>query len=163
MAKDGGQGKALVLVAAGVLMVGLVVGVRAKGLVGGEEEGARRRPARSSYRSESRRGELGDLIEPRPTLPLDEFVINLADSEEIRFLKMALELELADESDKEPLTKLKPQLRDTVIRTASRRTLMSLITAGGKDRLKKELKREINQALGADIVTEVYFTAFAMQ
>jgi flagellar FliL protein len=104
-----------------------------------------------------------ELGEPKPTLPLDEFVINLADQDEVRYLKLNIEVEFKDAAQKEVLSKMKAQIRDTVITVASRRDMASLLSAGGKDRLKKDIKREINETLGVKVVSAVYFTAFAMQ
>lgn len=100
---------------------------------------------------------------------LDEFLVNLADRNENRYLKVSLVLEVAGEPPKEGEGEgggggESIKARDAVITVLTRKTYNSLISETGKATLKAELKKAINEAMEGSIKVEnIYFTSFAMQ
>jgi flagellar FliL protein len=80
-----------------------------------------------------------------------------------RYLKVALELEIGSEEDKQVLDKTIPQLRDTILLLLSSQTFGEINTMEGKLELKQALLTRINQALGEKIVHRLYFTEFVVQ
>jgi flagellar FliL protein len=92
---------------------------------------------------------------------LEPFVLNLA--EQGRFLKVSMQFELADQSDQQLFADSTPQIRDSVITLMSSKSAESVSSAEGKFQLKDELLLRTNQALGKDVLKNLYFTEFVMQ
>lgn len=103
------------------------------------------------------------VVEKTTTVPLDPFVLNLADRG--RYLKMTVQLELSDESYVELVNQKIPQLRDTIITLVSSKSVNSISSPEGKFQLKDEILFRANQILGGekDIIKNLYFTEFVMQ
>lgn len=97
-------------------------------------------------------------------LPLDDFIVNLADSGEQHYLKATVVLEIEDLPEIEAeITRLTPKVRDAMISAMSRSHFRDLLTLDGKGRLKASLKSAVNKVVKAEAVNDVYFTSFAMQ
>lgn len=94
-------------------------------------------------------------------VPLDPFVLNLA--EQGRFLKVTMQLELAEASQQQGISDRIPQLRDAIITLVSSKSSESVSTPEGKFQLKDELLLRANQAIGKDVFKNLYFTEFVMQ
>lgn len=94
-------------------------------------------------------------------IPLDPFVVNLA--EQGRFLKVTMQLELSDAINQPVATEKVPQFRDAIITLISSKSAESLSSPEGKLQLKDELLLRINQAAGKEIFKNIYFTEFVMQ
>ena len=104
-------------------------------------------------------------VEKGPVLTLDEFLVNLADPGSDHFLKVTVGLELSKEKGKTPETLKEdtPQIRDAVLASLSSKTRDSLGPQAGREKLKAEIKKKVNEALGEDDVEGVYFTNFVTQ
>ncbi len=100
---------------------------------------------------------------PKELVPLDEFIVNLADPNQPRYLKVQISLEIIADKKHKNLEEEKPKLRDAVITVLSQKKYNQLLSAEGKAHLKEELKMACNNVLGHDKVQEVLFTDFAMQ
>jgi len=102
-------------------------------------------------------------LEIGPIYPLDPFTVNLKSANETRYLKCTINLEI-DSPDTQPeLDKIKPAIRDLVIRILSSKTVPEISTAKGKEKLKAEIKKNINAILPKGEIRNVYFTAFVIQ
>ena len=104
-------------------------------------------------------------VEKGPVLTLDEFLVNLADAGSDHFLKVTVGLELDKSKGKTPET-LKddtPLIRDAVLSSLSSKTRDEIGPQSGRDKLKLEIKKKVNEALGEDDVQGVYFTNFVTQ
>lgn len=97
------------------------------------------------------------------TLP--EFIVNLADTDEPRYLKVDVVLEVDRKSKKgeKEGSSEEAKARDAIITVLSRKHFSELLTESGKTRLKSELKKALNSRLKDIEVVNVYFTSFAMQ
>jgi flagellar FliL protein len=154
--------KMLMIVAATALIFG-GVGVGASGLLkkgGGDDSGDSHKPRKAHKASKSHGSEGG---ESGHTVALDDFVVNLADSEVQHYLKSSVSLALSDPALEEQVKTSTPQLRDAILMLMSRHTYAELQKAKGKIELKESIKEKANELLGDESVTSVYFTAFAMQ
>jgi len=100
-----------------------------------------------------------------PVLSLDEFLVNLADPGSDHFLKVTVGLELDKSKGKAPeaLKEDTPLIRDAVLSSLASKTRDQLAVEGGRDKLKAEIKKKVNAALGEDDVQGVYFTNFVTQ
>jgi len=105
--------------------------------------------------------------EPTATLPLGEFVVNLADKDELRYLKTTIVLGVTGKvpsagghgGEGGP----SPAVRDAVISVLSSKRFGELNTPEGKEKLKKDLIAAVNSRLHECKAVEVYFSDFAMQ
>jgi flagellar FliL protein len=97
------------------------------------------------------------------TVALDPFVLNLADRG--RYLKVTIQLEVADESLVEKVEAKTPQLRDTIITLVSSKSINSISSPEGKFQLKDEILFRANQVMGGEkeAFKNLYFTEFVMQ
>ena len=96
-------------------------------------------------------------------MPLDPFIVNLADPQATHFLKATITLELVDDSAKKEADKLLPAIRNDIILLLSSQTMDDVITTEGKMRLRDQLITRLNHILGPDKVKNVYFSQFIVQ
>ncbi len=97
------------------------------------------------------------------TMPLEPFLVNLADKESRRYLKLKVELEVDNEGSAKELEKSLPRIRDTLILLLSSKTYLDLSTYDGKQQLKQEIKQRVTALPGGSKVSEVFFTEFVAQ
>ena len=110
------------------------------------------------------------VIEPRPEIgtleKLGDFLVNLADTEEARYISATIQLEQNYGSHPEfgnEIGNRKTQIRDLIISVLSSKTSAEMRTPEGKEALKQELKERINSVLARGQIARVYFTRFAVQ
>lgn len=94
---------------------------------------------------------------------LEPFVVNLMDQGGGKYLKVSIQIELANAKISEQAKAKTPQLRDAIITLITNKTSEELITPEGKILLKDEIKQRANQILGEGSVLNVYLTDFVMQ
>ncbi len=103
--------------------------------------------------------------EKGPVLTLDEFLVNLSDPGSDHFLKVTVGLELDKAKGKTPegLKEETPQIRDAILSSLSSQTRDKVGPEAGRAKLKAEIKKKVNEALGEEDVQNVYFTNFVTQ
>jgi len=103
--------------------------------------------------------------EKGPVMPLDEFLVNLSDPGSDHFLKVTvgLELDKAKGKSAEGLKEQTPAIRDAVLTALSSQSRDAVTPIKGREKLKAEIKKNVNAALGEDDVQSVYFTNFVTQ
>ncbi len=100
------------------------------------------------------------------TLNLDPFLVNLADKEEVRFVKATFRLGLEGEKEGEELGKNTVFLsaaRDAIISLLTSRTSDQILTPEGKDTLRKDIQHKVNELMPKGKVQEVYIVDFVVQ
>ena len=104
-------------------------------------------------------------VEKGPVLSLDEFLVNLADPSGDHLLKVTVGLELDKSKGKTPeaMKEDTPLIRDAVLSSLSSKTRDQLALEAGREKLKAEIKKKVNAALGEEDVQGVYFTNFVTQ
>lgn len=114
----------------------------------------------------------GEKVPQGPTtmIAVGEFVVNLADTAQVRYLKTDIVIEVSGEVKEngggeggEGVDSNKTKLRDTVINVLSSKTFAELNKSSGKDELKKEIISAANKSLEGTKAVNVYFNEFAMQ
>ncbi len=104
---------------------------------------------------------------PKPgdsqVVTLPTFLVNLADPLGRRYLKMTLDVEVADSKMAEKLEKEMPKVRDAVILLLSSKSYSDLATLESKILLKEQLVERLNLVLGGSKVMRVYFTELVIQ
>ena len=99
----------------------------------------------------------------KATLALDPFLVNLADKDEVRFVKTSFQLGLAEEPDEEKIGMTTAAMRDSIITLLSSKTAEQILTPQGKEKLREQIKTRVN-AITPDIeVVEVYIVDFVVQ
>lgn len=141
-----------------LLLVFLVVGIASFYLMGGSIFGLGGDNASKNSKNEfSEAGSLGPLME------MDAFVVNIADGNRTRFLKVGITLEMTDYESKDEIDHRMPQIRDTIITQASSKEYREVRDMQGKKQLRLEIQREINSILARGEVEQVFFTEFVIQ
>lgn len=94
---------------------------------------------------------------------LDPFVVNLADTPEIRYLKLTIKLELAKPEYTVEVTNRMPQIRDSLLILFSSKEYAGIRTVEGKLELRDEILQRLNMILKKGAVRTAYFTDFVAQ
>lgn len=84
-------------------------------------------------------------------VPLDPFVVNLADREAERYAQIGMTLEISDAKVGDKIKVYMPALRHAVLMVLADRTADQLIEREGKLKLARDVQREVSRVLGAEI------------
>lgn len=98
---------------------------------------------------------------PSNNVALPPFVVNLADGNARRYLKVVLEVEMT--GNPELLEANQAKIRDALLMLLSSKTSQDISTLEGKILLRKEIVDRLNQAIGQPKVSRIYFTDFVIQ
>jgi flagellar FliL protein len=94
---------------------------------------------------------------------MDPFIVNLSDSERMRYLKLKLEIESSEGKSNEEYEKRLPQLRDTVLSLLASKASKEIMDSDGKKKLRNEIASRLNQLLTTFQIETVYFAEFVIQ
>ena len=95
------------------------------------------------------------------TLPT--FLVNLADPLGRRYLKLTVEVEVADDDVVDEVNMSEAKVRDAIILLLSSKSYTDLASLESKILLKNEIVERLNQVLGGRKVKRVYFTEMVIQ
>jgi flagellar protein FliL len=151
-----GRKKLIVLVAAAVLVAGAAGGggfmlwkkrqaavAAAEAAANGEGEEAEA-VADAAPRKATHKG-------PPAFLPLDAFVVNLADRETERFAQIGITLELDDPKFADQLKAYMPAIRNGILMVLAHKTSTELLTRAGKEKLAAEVMHAAVRPLGIQL------------
>jgi flagellar basal body-associated protein FliL len=100
----------------------------------------------------------------KAVLSLEPFLVNLADMNEVRFLKATFQLGLAEEPNEEAKNAVAvAAIRDSIISLLSSASTDEILTSRGKDKLREEIRLRINSISPKLKVLEVYIVDFVVQ
>ncbi len=144
--------KTLIIIVAAVVVLALV-GVGAMLMLkkkpaegeGEDEDGGHAKPAAAAKH------------DPKavPTfVPLDMFVVNLADKEAERYAQVGMTLEIGDAKLGDQIKAYMPAIRHAVLMVLADKTAAQLIDREGKVKLAREVQRETSRVLGAEVEDE---------
>lgn len=88
---------------------------------------------------------------PPNFLPLEAFVVNLADRDQERFAQIGVTLQVDDPKVAEELKLYMPAIRNGVLMILSHKTSAELLERAGKEKLAAEIMRESVRPLGIEI------------
>jgi len=100
---------------------------------------------------------------PGILIDLDNITVNLADTDDSRFLRVKIKLGVETEEDKIKVESFQTQTKDLIITLLSSKSFSDVRTAQGKFALKEELAYRINSMVGERMVKNVYFSDFVAQ
>jgi flagellar FliL protein len=153
-AKAGGGKKIIMLGLVGVLLLAGGGGAAWFFMGGDKVEGGK---YANDPHSDEHAEELGPVVE------LEPFLLNLADRDEIRFLKVSIKLELDRPEEKTDFQKKIPAIRDTLLVLLSSKESQLLRTVNGKKRIREEILTRANAIMSKGKVANVFFTDFIIQ
>ena len=160
----GGNKKMIIIIGAAVALV-VILGVVAFMLMG---KGSKKEPAKEGAATEAKAegghgaaapGAAGASI----MFPLEPFIVNIYDGQELRYLKVKIEVEMSSAAVKGELDGKLAAMRDTILILLSAKTLHDIQDAQGKTQLKEEIFAAVNKILPPGKITKIYFTDFVVQ
>lgn len=95
--------------------------------------------------------------------PLDPFIVNIYDGQELRYLKVKIEFELAMPEAKAELEAKQAQLKDAILILLTTKTLHDIQDLNGKNQLREEILSAANKIIPPGKIAKVYFTDFVVQ
>jgi flagellar FliL protein len=108
----------------------------------------------------------GSVGRVKSTMTLDPFLVNLADQENTRFVKLTLRLGLDQPGIGERLAEdpvVVAATRDKIISILTTRTSEQILSSAGKDKLRAEIRDSLNPLLPKGKIVEVYIMDFVVQ
>ena len=97
------------------------------------------------------------------TVPLSQFTTNLADPLGQRFIRMNLEVEVADKRVVEELARQNARIRDSVLMLLSSKSFADIATTESRLMLKGEITDRLNSILGPGKIYQVFITDMVVQ
>lgn len=94
---------------------------------------------------------------------LEPFIVNLADTSKIRYLKITVKLELINSKYADDLNQRLPQIRDALLLLLSSKEFANIRTVEGKMELRDEILQRVNALFRNNKVRMAYFTDFVTQ
>ncbi|MGZ8373645.1 MAG: flagellar basal body-associated FliL family protein [Nitrospira sp.] len=161
--------KLLIIVSVIALVFGVGGAFVAVKFLGGASKGAEhsedhKGDAEAKVESKSEAGgKHGEAASPGVMFDLDPFIVNLADTPDVRYLKLTLKLDVDGEAVSTELSTRIPQIRDAVLVLLSSKDVNAVRTTQGKFQLRDEITQRINGLLKKPGVRSAYFTEFVVQ
>ncbi len=106
---------------------------------------------------------IADKKEVLPQIEIDPFIVNLADQNAKRYLKVKIALELSNKDLEEEIKKRTPEIRDMITMLLSSKTYADVATFDGKLALKTALISRLNSIVTKGKITNVFFVDFVVQ
>jgi len=90
-------------------------------------------------------------------------VVNVAETNGRRYLRATVELAAPSSKEMRRLDEHRTPLVDTAIQVLGATALDSLLDHGQRETLKTQMRDRLNQAVGGQAVSQVFFTEFVIQ
>ncbi len=95
--------------------------------------------------------------------PMEPFIVNIYDGQELRYLRVKVEFETATADAKKEIEMRQAPLRDAILVLLTTKTLQDVQDLQGKNTLRDEIMVAVNKILPPGKVSKVYFTDFVVQ
>jgi len=166
-AEGGGSKKKMFIIIGAAVAVALILGVVAFMLLGkGDKKGAAKDGAKADAHGAAApvggHGAAGGAPGVSSMYPLEPFIVNIYDGQELRYLKVKVEIEMSAAVKGELDARLAP-IRDAILILLSAKTLQDIQDVQGKNQLKEEIMTALNKILPPGKISKVYFTDFVVQ
>jgi flagellar protein FliL len=96
-------------------------------------------------------------------LPLDPFVVNLADKEADRFAQIGITLELDNGFSADQIKAYMPAIRNAVLMVLANKSAKDLMNREGKEQLAQEIMREAVRPMGIEVAAPEPVTGAAAE
>jgi flagellar FliL protein len=157
--------KSLIFIIAGaVIAVLVIVTITVLVVKGGGEKG--KKAAETEQPAAHGGGEGGEGGAPAgaaTVFPLEPFVVNIYDGQDIRYLRLKVEFEMGNPGAKAELEGRQAPIRDAILVLLTTKTLQDIQNLAGKNQLREEVLAAVNKIVTPGSVTRVYFTDFVVQ
>ena len=107
--------------------------------------------------------DLPDDKEVKKIIELQPFVVNLADKEESRYLRMRVSLGIGETKEEKPDPILMTRVRNAMLAVLTTKTADEILTQEGKSILRKELLKAARAAIEEPHIEAIYITDFIVQ
>lgn len=98
-----------------------------------------------------------------PIMELEPFLLNLADRDDLRFLKVSIKLELDRPEEQTDFQQKVPAIRDALLVLLSSKESQLLRTVNGKRRIREEIMTRVNGVMSKGSIANVFLTDFIIQ
>lgn len=92
-----------------------------------------------------------DPLKAPTFVPLDPFIVNLADSDSDRYAQIAITLQIDDPKFAERIKLYMPAIRNAILMILAHKTSAELLERAGKEALADEIMREAVRPMGIEI------------
>jgi len=151
-AKSGGKKKLVLMVAVAALVLG---GGGVGALVYMKKQKAAAEAAAEDADGESaapaKREKKKEKGEKPVFIPMDPFVVNLADHDSDRYAQIGIVLEVPDEHAGEEIKTYLPAIRNNILLLLAHKSSADLSGGDGKELLARQIRRESLRAMGEDV------------
>lgn len=169
---DGGKKKMMTIIIGAVVAVALILGIVAFMALGKSDKKATKEgetaqtegAAATAGAAAGTSPAAGGAASPAANIfPLEPFIVNIYDGQELRYLKVKVELEMAGPVIKPEIEGRLAPIRDSILILLSAKTLQDVQDVQGKNTLKDEILNAINKNIPPGKIVKVYFTDFVVQ
>jgi flagellar basal body-associated protein FliL len=94
---------------------------------------------------------------------MEPFLVNLAAPDQVRYLKVRIDIESTEKKPNEEYQQRVSQLRDSVLTVLSTKRYQDIFDSEGKKKLKEEIISKLNPLVSHFKVKTIYFTEFVVQ
>jgi len=146
-----------------ILLIGVVVLVLTLALAAGAIVFVKQRAARAAAAAGDDEGAAAETaaataihVDPKNVpiyLPLDPFIVNLADREADRYAQIGITLELESNAASEQIKAYMPAIRNAILMILANKTSKELLYREGKELLAQEILREAVRPMGIEVST----------
>ena len=169
--EGGGGNKKLFIIIGAAVAVAVILGAVVFMFAGkgdkkekGKEEAKVEAKAETKAEGEGHGGEAGGKEGAAGNIyPLEPFIVNIYDGQELRYLKVKIELEMVGAGVKSEIDARQAAIRDSILVLLSAKTLQDIQDVQGKNQLKEEILGAINKNIPPGKIAKVYFTDFVVQ
>lgn len=171
-AEAGGSKKKLIIIIGAAVGVAIILGIVAFMMLGkgdkkGKKEGEAATAAAGGAPAAGAAPAPGGAPPPSGPSPnifaLDPFIVNIYDGQELRYLKVKVELEMVSPAIKGEIESKLAPVRDAVLVLLSAKTLQDIQDVQGKNTLKDEILAAVSKHLAPGKIAKIYFTDFVVQ
>lgn len=168
----GGGNKKLFIIIGAAVAVAVILGAVVFMLGGkgdkkdkGKDEAAKVEGKAETKAEGAKGGEAGgkDGAAASNIYPLEPFIVNIYDGQELRYLKVKVEMEMVGAGVKAEIDARLAPIRDAILVLLSAKTLQDVQDVQGKNQLKDEILGAINKVLPPGKIAKIYFTDFVVQ
>lgn len=96
-----------------------------------------------------------DLKHPPTFLPLDPFVVNLADKDADRYAQIGITFEVEDPKFAEQMKAFMPAIRNGILMILAHKSSAELLERAGKEQLSAEILRESARTMGIEMAEPI--------
>jgi flagellar FliL protein len=157
--------KLFIIIGAAAAVVIVIVVVLMMTMGGGKKEAGSEKKAEAKAEGGHGGGHGGGEAKGAAStvFPLEPFIVNIYDGQEVRYLKTKVEFEMASADVKAEIETRQAPLRDAILVLLTTKTLQEVQDLQGKNQLREEILTAVNKILPPGKITRVYFTDFVVQ